>query len=73
MAGSGGKCDGRSDGRTDRVMVIADPRDASASKNLSVRFRYFILRCLVNYFSTHDSPLHITPDNMDSHDILELA
>ena len=29
LAGSGGKCGVR----TDRVMVIADPRDASASKN----------------------------------------
>ena len=32
LAGSGGKCDGGRDGRSDRVMVIADPRDASASK-----------------------------------------
>ena len=33
LAGSGEKCDGVTDGRTDGVMVIADPRDASASKN----------------------------------------
>ena len=35
LAGSGGKCDGR----TEWVMVIADPRDASASKNSFQRDR----------------------------------
>ena len=32
IVGSGGKCDVRTYGVSDGVMVIADPRDASASK-----------------------------------------
>ena len=38
LAELGEKCDGVTDGVTDGVMVIADPRDASASKNMLCSF-----------------------------------